>query len=262
MVVFVRTDVEPIDPSLVAPLVSQVYLEQYFQVAFIALLVYDAIITTDREARYFWKIPRKTVNLVYFANRYTGVFAAVSRFYLHSFNANIRSIWPVSLYAMLIIPDIDFSPDWVTVILIDYILMIRVLALYSQGAKLSIVLKTLLALESAFKFGLDIYIVSSDPVVNGGLGKDLTLCGVEGAPAWQWPMVNWIIPMVYGTILMVLALYKAADYWKMSAGFKGFALVKVLIQDQILYFMLVILCSVFNIINFRAERNGRHRKCG
>ena len=36
---------------------------------------------------------------------------------------------------------------------------------------------------------------------------------------------------------MALALYKAAEYWRMSAGFKGFTLVKVLIYDQILYFL-------------------------
>ena len=44
--------------------------------------------------------------------------------------------------------------------------------------------------------------------------------------------------MVYGGILMMLALYKAAEYWKISAGFKGLTLVKILIRDQALYFML------------------------
>ena len=32
---------------------------------------------------------------------------------------------------------------------------------------------------------------------------------------------------------MTLAIYKAAEYWKLSAGFKGFTLIKVLIEDQI-----------------------------
>lgn len=36
---------------------------------------------------------------------------------------------------------------------------------------------------------------------------------------------------------MVLALCKATEYWRISAGFKGFTLVKVLIYDQILYFL-------------------------
>lgn len=44
--------------------------------------------------------------------------------------------------------------------------------------------------------------------------------------------------MVYGAIIMVLALYKAAEFWKLSSGFKGFYLVKVVIIDQAIYFAL------------------------
>lgn len=44
--------------------------------------------------------------------------------------------------------------------------------------------------------------------------------------------------MAYGVILMVLAIYKAAEFWRLSSGFKGLNLVKVLIVDQIIYFVL------------------------
>ena len=44
--------------------------------------------------------------------------------------------------------------------------------------------------------------------------------------------------MTYGAILMVLALYKAAEYWRISGGFKGFKLVRILIRDQAIYFIL------------------------
>lgn len=44
--------------------------------------------------------------------------------------------------------------------------------------------------------------------------------------------------MVYGVILMALALYRAAEYWRMSIGLKGFTLVKALIMDQVMYFSL------------------------
>ena len=46
------------------------------------------------------------------------------------------------------------------------------------------------------------------------------------------------MPLTYGTLLMGMALYKGYQYWKMSSGLKGFELVKVLIIDQLLYFML------------------------
>lgn len=46
--------------------------------------------------------------------------------------------------------------------------------------------------------------------------------------------------MVYGVILMALAIYKAAysEFWRLSSGFKGFNLVKVLVVDQAIYFIL------------------------
>lgn len=44
--------------------------------------------------------------------------------------------------------------------------------------------------------------------------------------------------MIYGTMLMCLALYKAAEYWRMSDNLKGFSLIKVLIVDQAIYFVL------------------------
>lgn len=44
--------------------------------------------------------------------------------------------------------------------------------------------------------------------------------------------------MLYAIILMVLALYKAAEHWKETAGFSQFNLVKVLIQDQAIYFIM------------------------
>ena len=44
--------------------------------------------------------------------------------------------------------------------------------------------------------------------------------------------------MAFGTLLMGLALYKGYKYWKMNSGLKGIELIKVLLIDQFLYFML------------------------
>lgn len=43
--------------------------------------------------------------------------------------------------------------------------------------------------------------------------------------------------MLYGTLLMGIALYKAGVIWKESAGFTGLNLVIVLVRDQALYFL-------------------------
>ena len=46
------------------------------------------------------------------------------------------------------------------------------------------------------------------------------------------------IPSVYQTILILVALPKAVTVWKETEGFVGAKLLRVLIVDQILYFLL------------------------
>ncbi|KAH8109820.1 hypothetical protein DFH11DRAFT_1515063, partial [Phellopilus nigrolimitatus] len=60
-------------------------------------------------------------------------------------------------------------------------------------------------------------------------------------------------PMLYGVILMVLALYKTVVVWRESAGFGQHSLVKVLIQDQAIYFIMVVFCSVMQILSKQVE---------
>ena len=53
------------------------------------------------------------------------------------------------------------------------------------------------------------------------------------------PLNNWnrSIPLVYGALLLILALYKGVGYWREN-GFHGSHLIKVLITDQIMYYIL------------------------
>lgn len=46
-----------------------------------------------------------------------------------------------------------------------------------------------------------------------------------------------MVPLAFGTLLMVLAVYKAKDFWRLN-GFRGSRLVRVLITDQLIYFVL------------------------
>ena len=45
------------------------------------------------------------------------------------------------------------------------------------------------------------------------------------------------LPLAYGSFLLVLALFKAREFWKLR-GYNGSQLVLVLIEDQALYYLL------------------------
>ncbi|PAV16747.1 hypothetical protein PNOK_0836700 [Pyrrhoderma noxium] len=63
---------------------------------------------------------------------------------------------------------------------------------------------------------------------------------------WYLALTDWLFAMFVGLVLMALALYKAAIYWKESSGFKGFTLIRVAIRDQGIYYLLVIACCILN----------------
>ncbi|KAH8107333.1 hypothetical protein DFH11DRAFT_1517754 [Phellopilus nigrolimitatus] len=128
------------------------------------------------------------------------------------------------------------------------ILMMRVLALYHQKKSLAIFLRTLFILDAAFTLGILLYgnINKESSVME--LAEGVTTCVIKRNPHDVWGALSWATPMVYGLILMILALYKAAEYWKESGGFGQLSLVKVLLQDQVIYYFMVILCSAIDLI--------------
>ncbi|KAL5476904.1 hypothetical protein ACEPAI_3090 [Sanghuangporus weigelae] len=219
------------DPSVVRLFVSEARTVQYFSVALTTVLVYHSVITMDKEIKYFWPNPCSSVNIVYFAS--TFLQRALEDDHLLSC---LFSYWTGGL------------ADLVIVVLIDYILLIRVLALWHQDKKLSITLKILLGLEAGLDLGLLVYGTLFQDIAVGSLAGGLTICARNRAPPRAIIIVTWLTPMTYGSILLCLALYKATEYWKLSSGFKGFHLVRVLIQDQVLYYGFVIFCFVCQIV--------------
>ncbi|KAH8109226.1 hypothetical protein DFH11DRAFT_1814401 [Phellopilus nigrolimitatus] len=196
---YIRSDVEPVDPNLVPLFISELDIEQYTQVAVLSLLVYDTIITMDKEIRYFW-------------NRYIGILGALSGIMCLGF------IWIQNL---------------------ANILLMRVLALYHQDKRLAACLRTLFGLEAAFGLGILIYSTIYREIIVGELAEGVAVCGINNSPPKVWAALSWAAPMLFAIILMTLALYKAAEHWRETAGFSQFTLVKVLIQDQAIYFIIV-----------------------
>ncbi|EJD04728.1 uncharacterized protein FOMMEDRAFT_27062 [Fomitiporia mediterranea MF3/22] len=137
MNLFIRFYAASIDPSAIPDVVFAMFIYQYFQVAIVTVLTYDAIITMDNEVKYFWKKLDNFVNVVYFLNRYSGILGAVSYLFWSAYGMNLALMINSILDATLLIglrtfPLLTYQEDWITIILIDYILLIRVLALYSQ----------------------------------------------------------------------------------------------------------------------------------
>ncbi|KAH8109733.1 hypothetical protein DFH11DRAFT_1810558 [Phellopilus nigrolimitatus] len=235
----IRSDVEPVVPSLVPLYISEIDMSLYTGVAILTLLVYDTctfcffvVINMDKEIKYFW-------------NRYIGILGALSAIVLETLQAN-ETLQADSDHCSLLIVLKGLGVIWIQSL--SNILLIRVLALYHPNKRIAAYLRTLFGLEAAFLLAVLIYATIYEEIVVGELVEGITVCGVNRGSPKVWNALSWAIPMLYGIILMALALYKAAEHWRETAGFSQFTLVKVLIQDQAIYFIMVIFCSVVEIM--------------
>ncbi|KAH8109383.1 hypothetical protein DFH11DRAFT_945974 [Phellopilus nigrolimitatus] len=124
----------------------------------------------------------------------------------------------------------------------------RVLALYQNNRRLTACLRALFSLEAAFGLGVMIIDNIREELSVASLAEGITVCVDSGSPPKVWGQVSWAVTLMYAIILMVLALCKAAQHWRESAISNQFNIVKVLVQDQAIYFILVIFCTVVRIV--------------
>ncbi|EJD00669.1 uncharacterized protein FOMMEDRAFT_159435 [Fomitiporia mediterranea MF3/22] len=54
--------------------------------------------------------------------------------------------------------------------------------------------------------------------------------------------------MVYELVIMGITLRRAISFWRLSAGFRGFPLMRVIITDQVFYFALIVAYCVLNML--------------
>ncbi|KAL5513704.1 hypothetical protein ACEPAH_4103 [Sanghuangporus vaninii] len=226
-----------LDSAVVPVVFSELRFAEYFQFAIVTVLVYDTITCLDKEIKHFWKHPRSLVSIIYFANRYIGLFSAIAY------------VWLSISDFIELTTGTYWTKDWITINLIDYIFVMRVLALYSKDKLLTILLRSLFAIEAAAMFGILAYVQIFNGTALGVFGTNFAVCQSVRSVKPIFFIFAWGIPLFFECFLMILALYKGASFWSMSQGFSGFNLVKVLLVDQAIYFMIAIFCNVAMIIS-------------
>lgn len=246
-----------IDPLEAQDLVHKLHIQQSIQIAICSLLTYDALIKMDKEIKYFWtKHWYNKTNLIFFINRYAGILSALSQFIFESLSVTttlcLFSKWAFEIGGAL------------TIVTINYILMLRVVALWGNsmlmslnlclplltfiGKTLSIGLKTVIFLEVVTRFSIIIKYFTIDHTQAYVLAAGATYCGAssdEYTVIDNIGLIDWVIHLSVSSILLVLALYRTAGMWRSSGD-----LVHIIIRDQLLFYFVAIFCSVINIINY------------
>ncbi|KAH8115946.1 hypothetical protein DFH11DRAFT_1542749 [Phellopilus nigrolimitatus] len=242
------------------------------------LIANPAVVTLDKEAScqlmstmIIYMICAFKKKVKYFWNRYIGLFAAVLNLhhYFPSGDDALRSTAHlVSIDSAL---NSTMLRQWfpagifeawthqiagmIGILLIDFILLLRVLAFCSGDKKTSRRLLALFALEVVLMFAILLYIeislqgeisCSNIGVVIDGLLK----CGNNGVFHRNWATAYWVIPLAFELVLLGLIMREASKFWKTWQDFRGSRLVAVLIRDQVLYFLVVITCGVASMMSY------------
>ncbi|PAV17199.1 hypothetical protein PNOK_0726300 [Pyrrhoderma noxium] len=209
-----------IDQSEIYDFVLNSDIQQYTHIIVCTLLVYDTLITLDKEIKYFWasSVPGLGKSEEYLSPsrwivRFTCIFFSVSN------------------------NEID-------------ILTVRALVLWDNNRVLSILLKTLILCETIIK--LTSCIKSDFKAIIVLLYGNTTACfaGFNGDEATiNLGLADWSVQVVIGFILLSLALYKAIKDWKLTK-YKKTDLIHILIRDQIYYYIAITFCSILNLLGF------------
>ncbi|EJC99670.1 uncharacterized protein FOMMEDRAFT_30979 [Fomitiporia mediterranea MF3/22] len=154
------TVINPIDSGVVPTIYSELRFAEYFQLAIVTVLLYDTITTLDKEIKFFW-------------NRYIGIFSAIAYLWYNTYHVTRRlcqrfsnPLHPIPGSFTLLTA---VASNWITINMIDYILLMRVLALFAQGRyhsfalglltkKATILLRTLFGIEAAAMFAILSYV--------------------------------------------------------------------------------------------------------
>ncbi|KAL4256432.1 hypothetical protein AB1N83_011253 [Pleurotus pulmonarius] len=206
---------QAVDPSVFSSICIQLRFAQYFQVAIVTFLLHDALSTLGKEVKYFWSAPRKF-------NRYIGIFSAVVYLWHNTYHVS-KAPCQFTLYTAV-------ACNWININVIDYMLVMRVLALFSNARTMKIFLHVFFLIEAVAMFGVLVYVQVYCGATTLEFGMGYTACQSVRTAQPVFFILAWSIPLL-------------------SQGLTGFHLVRVLVVDQAVYFAAAIFCNVGMIIS-------------
>ncbi|KAL5498821.1 hypothetical protein ACEPAH_2176 [Sanghuangporus vaninii] len=221
-----------------------------FGAAFATILFYDIVIKVDQEVKYFWRYPLRPVSFLYFSTRFCGIVGASSAI-LYSMNNEMAPLCKIRILCIAVHSNMaDYKVNSATgqskCASASYTLLLRVLALYRQDRRIALYLRVLFSLQAIGRLALVVYEVKDADPIASRLNGDHVICLLQRVQDPGWNTATWIVLLLYGVILMALACYKALKYW---ASFRqSTTLLRVLIEDQVIYFSMTIICAVMNLI--------------
>ncbi|KAJ1306088.1 hypothetical protein OPQ81_010800 [Rhizoctonia solani] len=231
------------DPATVAHALHElstalhhIYASRCLAIAGFCILIYDHILTFPQEVELIWKQQRSWVSVFFVLNRYiTPLVLIVDIYDKGGLNDSLPRSFCVGWYFA------EAAWNLVAFGLIHALVSLRVHAIWGRPRWLSITLAILfliyfvVTVVIAAKFQIEY----ADTVAFNPIFK---LCFAAVSPhLWMC----WLPALVFECFVFILTLIKAIEHSKRKVNTP---VVRVLYRDGIIYFIVISLCSMFNMM--------------
>jgi len=221
----------------VAAATHDIITHGYLHMLAISILYYDHLITAGLEVRYLWGRPKSQSSYWFFLNRYFAFLANISVTALGFSKLSDESCKKYNLYRQILLI--------VNQILVCVLLTVRIFALYQRSKRILAWMLgsgAVLAGTACFvMFGQKSAPAGHGPGCHVGLSKE-TAIRLAGA---------WEALFVYDSIIFFLTVWKTMKE-KKDQRVTGInvTLIDVLLRDGAVYFAVMALCNLTNILTF------------
>ncbi|KAJ7059145.1 hypothetical protein C8F01DRAFT_1301501 [Mycena amicta] len=241
-------------PSIVDNVQAQTQLSTsgYIGAATFTLLVYDYLLTLETEVTAFWGVKISPATILFFVNRYSILLGNIPITMIHP---TYQICTALDAYHILFIAGVQ--------IVIAAMMILRTHGLYGRSPRILAVMVVSTTISiTLFIFGtIHSSSLPSDQVgtviaLNVGCVRTITIAGSIG------PILSWVAMSMFDCTIFVLTLYRTISrqrlvqarylryYPDSTSRAQGRELVALLIRDGSMYFAILTLSNIANILTF------------
>jgi len=227
------------------PYVAEAYIYRYTNVAFMALLVWDHVITLNLEIERIWILNWWPSKLLFLFNRYIVPL-------MLSFNVFYPAVYNLSQEVCEFVPKWATWPTLLSLATVQLLLILRVRDIWNRSQAVTIFLGVVFIICTISYLSISISVLTKTTV--GTAGDILPGC-VFDSPSYIW--TSWIPPTVFESVVVVLALYRVIKcrqkYQQIMQHSETPYILYLVARDSLLYFIIMFSALLANLLLSRYQ---------
>ncbi|KAF8813072.1 hypothetical protein BYT27DRAFT_7239522 [Phlegmacium glaucopus] len=231
---------------------------KYINLGLLAVLIYDHCLTFNLERTRIWTLRWRLPKFLFMVNRYF-----LPPFFFQRDSCGTK-------YASLdfsVFPRKDTQPGYAyrcdariftivhsfpTIMTVEIMLMIRVLALYANSKSMAFCLMIQFFVQS---LGLVIFAAFILPKIRGIAGGDIFTGCLIDVPDWAY--LSWLHLLIMEITLIIMVIYKCREYETFTPTLVHYVKsedIRILARDSVVYFISVAALLFFNFFYARQHK--------